>query len=98
MSDDSPGNGSGSRSWLSRLSLVLLGEPQNRAQLLELLRDAEQRDLMDAEALSMIEGALQVGEMQVRDIMVPRVQMVAVQEDAAPEEFVNAVIESGHSR
>lgn len=89
---------SGRRSWLERLSQALMGEPQDREQLITVLRDAEERQLVDADALSMIEGALQVAEMQVRDIMVPRGQMVVVQQDAAPEQFISTVIESGHSR
>ena len=98
MSEDQPSNGAGSRSWLNRLSQVLLGEPQDREQLIEVLHDAERRNLFDAEALSMIEGVLQVSDMQVRDIMVPRAQMVVVERDDSPEEFVSTVTESGHSR
>lgn len=88
----------GTRSWLERLGQVLSGEPQDREDLVALLRDAERRNLFDSEVLAMIEGALQVGEMQVRDIMVPRAEMVVVQVDAPPEAFVSEVIESGHSR
>ena len=66
------------RSWLERLSDLLLREPQDKIQLVELLRDAEHRDLLDSESLSMIEGVLQVSEMQVRDIMIPRSQMGAL--------------------
>lgn len=87
-----------SRSWLERLSQALLREPQDRAQLVELLRDAEQRDLLDAQALAMIEGVLQISDMQVRDIMVPRAQMVIVEEKAELKDFLSEVIESGHSR
>ncbi len=97
MSSDSSLNGS-TRTWLDRISQALSSEPQDREELIQLLRDAERRNLIDVEALAMIEGALQVGEMQVRDIMIPRAQMVVVQEDVPPEEFVTEVIESGHSR
>ncbi len=86
------------RSWLERLSQALLREPQDREQLVNLLRDAEQRNLLDAQALGIIEGALQISEMQVWDIMVPRAQMVVVELDSTPEEFLPLVIESGHSR
>ena len=96
MNGSKPANGT--RSWLERLGQVLSGEPQDREDLVALLRDAERRNLFDAEVLAMIEGALQVGEMQVRDIMVPRAEMVVVQVDAPPEAFVSEVIESGHSR
>ncbi len=87
-----------SRSWLERLSQALLREPQDREQLVELLRDAEQRNLLDAHALAMIEGVLQISDMQVRDIMVPRAQMVIVEEKSELQEFLPALIESGHSR
>ena len=91
-------NGSGTPSWLARLNKVLSGEPQDRGQLLDILRDAEKRNLVDAQALAMIEGVLQVGEMHVRDIMVPRAQMVVVNSDSEPDDFVASVTDSGHSR
>lgn len=98
MTENYVSSPSGRRSWLDRLSQALMGEPQDREQLITVLRDAEERQLVDADALSMIEGALQVVDMQVRDIMVPRGQMVVVQQDVPPEDFINTVIESGHSR
>jgi len=88
----------GSRSWLEKLSLALTGEPSSRKELLELLRASEQRDLLDAEALRIIEGALTVSDMRAREIMVPRSQVVFVRADMTPEEFLPLVIESGHSR
>jgi magnesium and cobalt transporter len=91
-------NGSGTPSWLARLNKVLSGEPQDREQLVDVLRDAEKRNLVDAQALAMIEGVLQVGEMHVRDIMVPRAQMVVVNSDSQPDDFIASVTESGHSR
>lgn len=94
MSEDNGQN----RSWLERLSNVLLREPQDRQQLVDLLRDAEERDLLDADALTMIEGVLQVSDKQVRDIMIPRAQMVVIEKDARLEEFLPEVIESAHSR
>jgi len=92
------GNGHGTPSWLARLNKALSGEPQNREQLIDLLRDAEKRNLVDTQALAMIEGVLHVGEMHVRDIMVPRTQMVVVNSDSQPEDFIASVTESGHSR
>jgi magnesium and cobalt transporter len=85
-------------SWLERLSQALLVEPKDREQLTTLLRNAQQRNLLDADALSMIEGVMEVSEMQVRDIMIPRSQMVVVGHDVPPEEFLPIVIESAHSR
>ena len=92
------GNGHETPSWLARLNKVLSGEPQDRDQLVDLLRDAEKRNLVDAQALAMIEGVLQVSEMQVRDIMVPRTQMVVVNADSQPDDFITSVTQSGHSR
>lgn len=92
------GSGSESRSWLERLSQAFTGEPSSREELIALLRSAQQRNLLDYEALSIIEGALNVSDMQVREIMVPRSQVVMVRLDTPPEEFLPIVIESGHSR
>lgn len=98
MTDDPSSRNTNQRSWLERLSQALLREPKDREQLVNLLRDAEQRHLLDAEALSMIEGVLQVSEMQVRDIMIPRSQMVVVEIDANFQDILQPIIESAHSR
>lgn len=86
------------RSWLERLGQLLLREPQDSEQLFEQLRLAAQKNLLNPQALAMIEGVLQVSEMQVRDIMVPRSQMVVVQQDTTPQEILPIIIESAHSR
>lgn len=97
--DDRPSQSSATpRSWVERLSNALLREPKDREQLVELLRDAQRRNLLDAEALGMIESVLQVGEMQVRDIMIPRAQMAVVNRDVTPDVVLPMIIESGHSR
>ena len=83
---------------LERLSLLLLGEPEDREQLLQLLRGAYDRKLMDSDALSIIEGALAVSEMQVRDIMVPRAQMDVISIHEPPEKLIDFVLETAHSR
>ena len=70
MVEEQSGNGSSSRSWFEKLGQALSGEPKDRQQLLELLQEAEQRNVLGADALTMIEGVLQVADMQVRDIMV----------------------------
>lgn len=85
-------------SWLERLSLALMGEPKDRDGLIELLRDAEQRKLLDPEALKMMEGVMRVSETQVRDVMVPRAQMVVLEQDWSLERLIAEVVESGHSR
>jgi magnesium and cobalt transporter len=83
---------------LERIGAILMREPEDRDQLVELLRSAYERNLIDADALGMIEGALQVSELQARDIMVPRAQMDLVDLHEAPEQLLPQVIESGHSR
>lgn len=84
--------------WLERLGSFLTRGPDDRNQLLELLRAAYERNLLDAEALSMMEGVLQTSEVQVRDIMIPRSQMDVVDIDEAPEKILPFVIETAHSR
>ncbi|MBP1150068.1 MULTISPECIES: HlyC/CorC family transporter [Methylocaldum] len=86
------------RSWLERLGLFFTGEPEDREDLLELLRAAQKRNLIELEALSMIEGVMQVSELKVRDIMIPRAQMVVVSQDAELETIFPLVAESAHSR
>lgn len=86
------------RSWLDRLVQVFHGRPEDRDDLIQTLKDAQQNNLFDAEALFMIEGVLQVSEMQVRDIMIPRSQMVVVEMDATADEILSTVVESAHSR
>jgi magnesium and cobalt transporter len=85
-------------SLLERLSSLLLREPEDREQLIELLHSAFERRLLDAEALSMIEGVLQVSETQVRDVMIPRSQMDVLDVKESPEKFIPFVIETAHSR
>jgi magnesium and cobalt transporter len=84
--------------WLDRLSTLLLREPEDREQLIELLHSAYENNLLDADALSMIEGVMQVSEMQVRDIMIPRSQMDVIDITDPPETFIPHVIETAHSR
>jgi magnesium and cobalt transporter len=83
---------------LERLSNFLLREPEDREQLLELLHGAYENHLMDGDSLAMIEGVLQVSEMQVRDIMIPRSQMDVIDITDPPEKFIPHVIETAHSR
>ncbi len=101
MSDDRPPPSDGSpnrSSWWHRLSHAILGEPRDRDDLVDLLRDAHTRDLIDNHSLAMIEGVLQVSEMRVRDIMIPRAQMVVVEREAALSDILPTVIKSAHSR
>jgi magnesium and cobalt transporter len=84
--------------WLKRTLKSFSGEPQDREELIELLRDVGERGVVDADATRMLEGVLEVSDLQVRDIMVPRAQMVFVRRDDPPGRILPAVIESGHSR
>jgi magnesium and cobalt transporter len=84
--------------WLKKLTQTLSGEPQDRNELVQVLREAAERGLLGSDALEMLEGVLEVAELQVRDIMVPRVQMVFVRRNDPSARILQAVIESGHSR
>jgi len=81
--------------WLRRLTR---GEPRDREELGEQLAEASRRGVIDVDALSMLEGVLQVADTQVRDIMVPRSQMIVIQREDPPEKILPTVVESGHSR
>jgi magnesium and cobalt transporter len=83
---------------LDRLGAWLAREPEDREELIELLRTCYERNLLDADALAMIEGVLQVSEMQARDIMVPRAQMDVIDIRESPDQFIPTVIQTGHSR
>src|SRR5207344_1454295 len=85
-------------SLLERLSSLLMREPGDREQLVHLLRSAYSRNLLDADALSIIEGALTVSEMQVRDIMVPRAQVDFIDINEPVEKFIPQIIATAHSR
>ena len=93
--DDSRSSGPG---WLERLALALTGEPRDREELIDILRDAAERDIIDDQTLRMLSGVFAVGNMRVRDVMVARAQMVAVEQDAQLAELLPVVVESGHSR
>jgi magnesium and cobalt transporter len=88
----------GTGRWLKRITKSMSGEPRDLAELIEKLREASERGLFDGDALVMLEGVLAVADMQVRDIMVPRSQMVFVERDEPPDRLVALVLESGHSR
>ena len=85
-------------SLLERLSTMLLREPEDREQLVGLLHSAYERNLLDADALSMMEGVIQVSEQQVHEIMIPRAQMDVIDISQPPEQFIPFVIETAHSR
>ncbi len=95
MSEDRSGQ---PRSWFGRLAQAFSDEPKTRDEVLDVLRDAAEESVLDHEALSIIEGAIKVADMQVRDIMIPRSQMVSVSAEQTPKEFLPVIISSAHSR
>lgn len=100
MSDDHPHstNGSSGKSWATKLLQLFTGEPNSREELVDLIQDAEERDLIDNDTKEMIEGVLDVAELKVRDIMVPRSQMVTIDINQNVDEFLPIVIDAQHSR
>ncbi|HAC87880.1 MAG TPA: magnesium/cobalt efflux protein [Gammaproteobacteria bacterium] len=86
------------KSWIDKITQVFSDEPTDTKSLLELLRNAEQDQVLDADALGIIEGALQVSSMQVRDIMIPRSQLVIVSAKLLPNEIIELVTKASHSR
>jgi magnesium and cobalt transporter len=98
MNNDRPSEGSRSRNWLERIGQMLGGEPQDKEQLLEVLKDAKERELLDTDALSMIEGVLQVSDLRVRDIMIPRAEMVYLRRDDPLDKILEIAVKSAHSR
>jgi magnesium and cobalt transporter len=100
MSDEHPSTTTEKheRSWLDKLLHAFSAEPKSRDELLEIIKDAADNKLLDQEALSIIEGALDVSSLQAREIMVPRSHIVAVRLEDSPQEYLPQIIESGHSR
>ena len=86
------------KSWLDKLGHLFHSSPKTRAELLELLEEAQRNDLIDREALGIIEGALQVSDKQVRDILIPAAKMVKVSMDEPAAELMQKIIKSAHSR
>jgi magnesium and cobalt transporter len=99
MNDDpSPSSYPQPKSLIDRIGLFLTGEPKDRDDLLSILRDAKDNNVLDAEALFMIQSVLQFSEKRVRDVMIPRIQMNVFSKDADLESVIPQVLEYGHSR
>ena len=100
MSDENPHstNGSSSKSWLDKITTMFQGEPQKKEDLVDVIQDAEERDLIDPQTKEMIEGVLDVSDMRVREIMIPRSQMITIEIDQTLEAFLPTVLDSAHSR
>ena len=86
------------RSWLEKLFMGFAQEPKSRKELLDIIKGAANNRVVDQEALNIIEGALDVASQQVREIMVPRAQMVMLKEEESADQIIEKVVESGHSR
>ena len=98
MNDEKPSKPPAGKRWFEKLSQAFSDEPESLQDIMDILRDAEQRDVLDADSLSIIEGAVQVTDMQVREVMIPRSQMITVRANQAPEDYIDEIIESAHSR
>jgi magnesium and cobalt transporter len=98
MSEDHSSSGSVKKTWAEKIGAAFSNQLRDREHLLEILEEASQMGLFDADVMAMIEGALEVSETQVRDAMIPRSQMVVVNHDSDLEDFIPQIVESGHSR
>ncbi|MEK9920458.1 MAG: transporter associated domain-containing protein [Halieaceae bacterium] len=97
MNDDRKFEGE-ERSWLDRLTHFISGEPQTKSDLEGVLSLAEEHEIIDEDARKIMEGALMVSDMQVRDIMIPRAQMVVIDSDKELPEVLTQIVAAGHSR
>ena len=91
-------NSSVEKTWLEKIATAFSSEPQSKDEFTLLLRSAHENNIIDQDALDIIEGALDVSDKQVREIMIPRSQMVVIQQDSSLEDILKLVIESSHSR
>ncbi|PIJ48858.1 magnesium/cobalt efflux protein [Erwinia sp. OLTSP20] len=102
MSDDHSQSSDGPNSKKGFFALILNqlfhGEPKNRDELLELIRDSEQKELIDPDTRDMLEGVMDVAKQRVRDIMIPRSQMITLKHNQTLDECLNVIVESAHSR
>jgi len=96
--NDEPPSSQTEKSWLDKLFNSFSGEPQSQEELLDIIKEAAANKLLDQEALEIIQGALEVSGQQVREIMIPRTQMITVNINDSNEEFLSKIIDSGHSR
>jgi magnesium and cobalt transporter len=98
MNEDQSNGGSGKTTWVEKIGKIFSSHPRDRDELLTLLKETCENGIIDADALDMMEGAIEVSETQVRDAMIPRSQMIVVHNDADLDEFLPQILESGHSR
>jgi len=98
MSEDRSGSESGDKSWLEKITLLFSSDPHSRNDLEDVLSIAAENEVIDEDARSIMEGAMKVSDMQARDIMIPRAQMVVIKAEATLEEILPQIIRSAHSR
>ena len=98
MSDDRSGSDASDKSWIEKIALLFSSEPRNRGDLEDVLTVAAENEVIDEDARSIMEGAMQVSDMQARDIMIPRAQMVVIKAEATLEEILPQIIRTAHSR
>ncbi len=98
MSDDRSGNDSGEKSWINRFAVLFSSEPRNRKDLQDVLAVAVENEIIDRDARSIMEGAMEVSDMQARDIMIPRTQMEVIKAECSLEEILPQIVNSAHSR
>jgi magnesium and cobalt transporter len=91
-------NKGGSRNLLKRLGMALIGNLNDKSSLLEIMREARQREVISGETLNMFEGVMEVTDMQVREVMVPRSQMIVIERNSSAEEILSCIVQSAHSR
>jgi magnesium and cobalt transporter len=100
MSEDNPPSTSGSanKGWIGKIVQTFTGEPKSKEELISVITEAQQREVINTETREMMEGVVEVSEMRVRDIMIPRAQMRTIEIDQSVEEFLPTILESSHSR
>jgi magnesium and cobalt transporter len=98
MNDDRSGNEGSEKSWLDKIAVLFSSEPRNRKDLQDVLAVAIDNEIIDEDAASIMEGAMQVSDMQARDIMIPRTQMVVIKAESSLDEILPQIIRTSHSR
>ncbi len=98
ITDDRADNDSNDKSWIDKIALLFSSEPRNREDLEDVLEIAAENEVIDEDARSIMEGALKVTDMQTRDIMIPRSQMMVIKAEATLEDILPQIIRSAHSR
>jgi len=100
MNEDNPPNSEGPsrKSFFERIGQLFQGEPQNREELVEVFRDSEENELIDHDTRDMLEGVMEISEMRVRDIMIPRSQITTIERSQKLEDLIDLIVDAQHSR